>query len=232
MRKRFDEQLLQVRGMLKEMCEVDAEAMRLIERALASREDVSAPVRACERAADEKEREIERLCMRIIVRQQPVAHDLALVTSAVKMVTDLERITDQAADIADIDILKGAVSCAVPNSLGAMMASAREMVERCAAALDTFSLDEARAIRRADDVVDGLFAAVKRELAGMVDEKDEDGECAMDMLMTRARRRPRRQCRGVDRLRRPRRAGISSHHKRQCSRTARCLSLFFGTMNS
>ena len=46
MRKRFDEQLLQVRGMLKEMCEVDAEAMRLIERALASREDVSAPVRA------------------------------------------------------------------------------------------------------------------------------------------------------------------------------------------
>ena len=108
MRKRFDEQLLQVRGMLKEMCEVDAEAMRLIERALASREDVSAPVRACERAADEKEREIERLCMRIIVRQQPVAHDLALVTSAVKMVTDLERITDQAADIADI--LKGAVS--------------------------------------------------------------------------------------------------------------------------
>ena len=179
MRKRFDEQLLQVRGMLKEMCEVDAEAMRLIERALASREDVSAPVRACERAADEKEREIERLCMRIIVRQQPVAHDLALVTSAVKMVTDLERITDQAADI-----LKGAVSCAVPKSLGAMMSSAREMVERCAAALDTFSLDEARAIRRADDVVDGLFAAVKRELAGMVDEKDEDGECAMDMLMT------------------------------------------------
>lgn len=182
MRKLFDEQLLQVRGMLKEMCEVDAEAMRLIERALASREDVSAPVRACERAADEKEREIERLCMRIIVRQQPVAHDLALVTSAVKMVTDLERITDQAADIADI--LKGAVLCAVPKSLGAMMASAREMVERCAAALDTFSLDEARAIRRADDVVDGLFAAVKRELAGMVDEKDEDGECAMDMLMT------------------------------------------------
>ena len=119
MRKRFDEQLLQVRGMLKEMCEVDAEAMRLIERALASREDVSAPVRACERAADEKEREIERLCMRV------------------KMVTDLERITDQAADIADI--LKGAVSCAVPKSLGAMMASAREMVERCAAALDTFT---------------------------------------------------------------------------------------------
>ena len=97
------------------------------------------------------------------------------------MVTDLERITDQAADIADI--LKGAVSCAVPKSLGAMMASAREMVERCAAALDTFSLDEARAIRRADDVVDGLFVAVKRELAGMVDEKDEGGECAMDMLM-------------------------------------------------
>lgn len=182
MRKLFDEQLLQVRGMLKEMCELDAEAMRLIERALISREDVSAPVRVCERAADEKEREIERLCMRIIVRQQPVAHDLALVTSAVKMVTDLERITDQAADIADI--LKGAVSCAVPKSLGAMMAAAREMVERCAAALDTFSLDEARTIRRADDVVDGLFVAVRRELAGMVDEKDEDGECAMDMLMT------------------------------------------------
>ena len=165
--------------------------------------------------------------MRIIVRQQPVAHDLALVTSAVKMVTDLERITDQAADIADI--LKGAVSCAVPKSLGAMMASAREMVEMCAAALDTFSLDEARAIRRADDVVDGLFAAVKRELAGMVDEKDG---YAHDSKIPRARRRPRRQCRGVDRLRRPRRAGISSHHKRQCLRTARCLSLFFGTMNS
>lgn len=181
MRKQYDEQLLQIKDMLKEMCEVDAEAMRLIERALASREDVSAPVRACERAADEKEREIERLCMRIIVRQQPVAHDLALVTSAVKMVTDLERITDQAADIADI--LKGAAYCDVPNSLSEMMTAARKMVERCVCALDTFSLDEARAIRRADDVVDGLFVAVKRELAGMVDEGGEGGECAMDMLM-------------------------------------------------
>lgn len=181
MRKQYDEQLLQIKDMLKEMCEVDAEAMCLIERALLSHEDVSVAVRECEKSADEKERDIERLCMRIIVRQQPVAHDLALITSAVKMVTDLERITDQAADIADI--LKGAAYCDVPNSLSEMMTAARKMVERCVCALDTFSLDEARAIRRADDVVDGLFAAVKRELAGMVDEGGEGGECAMDMLM-------------------------------------------------
>ena len=181
MRKWYDEQLAEVRRLLGEMCECDAEAMRLVERALDGAEGAADAVRGCEIVSDGKEREIERLCMRIIVRQQPVARDLALVTSAVKMVTDLERIADQAADIADI--LKGAGRCAVPPSLKDMTATARRMTEMCAEALRGFDAETARTIKRTDDGVDGLFVAVKTDLADMIDTHGEDGECAMDMLM-------------------------------------------------
>ena len=184
MRKHYDEQLVTLKSMLAGMCSTDADAMRLMCEALASGDaEAAARVKACERAADENEREIEKLCMMLIVRQQPVAHDLALVTSAMKMVTDLERITDQAVDIAEIASGAKVQSCVVPDRLCEMAGYATDMVEKCANALGGFDAAKAREICKADDVLDGLFDAVKAELAKLIASGDEAGECALNLLM-------------------------------------------------
>ncbi|MEE0842597.1 MAG: phosphate signaling complex protein PhoU [Christensenellales bacterium] len=184
MRKQFDDQLGEVKSLLCGMCRTDAAAMRLTEKALSEGgAEIAEEIKECERASDEKEREIERLCMRIIVRWQPVAHDLALITSAMKMVTDLERITDQAADIAEITGRMKERGCIAPSALHEMMRVTVGMVEDCADALDTFDAAKARAVCREDDAVDALFEAVKAELARSAEGGSEAGECALDLLM-------------------------------------------------
>lgn len=183
MRKVYDEQLAKLRALLSEMCETDAQAVRTAVRALRDNDCAAAKgVKAYEIAADRFEAEIERLCMIMIVKQQPVAHDLTFITSAMKMVTDLERISDQAADIAEITVRMENRPRALSAAMSGLLQTAEEMTERCARAVEKFDVAQARIICKTDDIADGLFERTKDELTRLI-ETVADGETALDLLM-------------------------------------------------
>lgn len=181
MRKHFEELLSQLKTILCDMCGVCAYAVRKSADAFRAQDkELAAGVKQSEIASDAKEAEAERLCMKIVITQQPVAHDLFMVTAAMKMVTDLERIADQAADIAAITLRTQ--GCVLPPSLAEMADTAAEMVEQCAAALKEFDDASARNVCRRDDVLDGLFEAAKAEISAAA-ERGGCGECSVDMLL-------------------------------------------------
>ena len=102
-RKHFDEQLALLKKLLTEMGGLNCDAIENAVNALERQDPALAKkTKAIETQVDEKESEIERLCLKIILKQQPVASDLLFVTSAMKMITDMERIADQAVDISDL----------------------------------------------------------------------------------------------------------------------------------
>ena len=108
---------------------------------------------------DQKEREIEAICLQLLLQQQPVARDLRTVSAAMKMVTDIERIGDQSADLAEI---------IVTDSLDSFVSQDEE---------------EARAVLRYDDVVDGCFNECKAALIALLQAAEIDGEAMLDLLM-------------------------------------------------
>ncbi|MFQ7551984.1 MAG: phosphate signaling complex PhoU family protein [Blautia marasmi] len=114
MRTRFDKQLEQLHVELIKMGSLCEQAITLAAQALDEPEnEVVTKVAAMEGEIDEKEREIENICMRLLLQQQPVARDLRIISAALKMISDLERIGDQAADISDLaPILSKAASAA------------------------------------------------------------------------------------------------------------------------
>lgn len=131
---------------------------------------------------DQYERDIERLCMRLLLLQQPVATDLRVVSSALKMISDLERIGDQAADIADL-----VPYITLPNGDCLHIAEmTRAVIGMVTDSVDSFvrrDLELARAVCRADDQVDELFNQVKRELITFLRQSPDAGEEGLDILM-------------------------------------------------
>ncbi len=130
---------------------------------------------------DHKERDIETFCMRLLL--QPVARDLRTISSALKMISDMERIGDQAGDIAELTRCTreaGTVNMVHIHDM------ARAMVMMVTDSVDAFvkkDLDLARTVMAADDVVDGLFDKVKRELIRLISTIANHGEFSMDLLM-------------------------------------------------
>ena len=102
MRNRFDEQLAQLNHEMIEMGALCEEVIALSSRALTENKALAAKVSPLDSEIDHKEREIENLCLRLLLQQQPVARDLRQISAALKMITDMERIGDQAEDIAEI----------------------------------------------------------------------------------------------------------------------------------
>ena len=130
---------------------------------------------------DRKERDIEALCMRLLLRQQPVARDLRLISSALKMISDMERIGDQAADISQITVFMQGRSLPIPH----IEAMARRSAEMVTCAIDSFvrrDLEKARSVYRMDDAVDDLFIEIKQEIVRLL-KNNEDGELCLDYLM-------------------------------------------------
>ena len=132
---------------------------------------------------DQAERDIERLCLTLLLQQQPVARDLRVISSALKMIGDMERIGDQAADIAEI--VKYLKEDDVPN-----LRHLREMSDFAAgmvtASINSFvrqDLDLAKKVILDDDVVDGYFEKVKEALIGLIADGDIDGAFLLDILM-------------------------------------------------
>ena len=132
---------------------------------------------------DQYERDIERLCMRLLLLQQPVATDLRMVSSALKMISDLERIGDQASDIAGITGYIKDEQLKSGTHIYEMARAASRMVTDSVDSFVRKDLGKARAVQKEDDTVDGLFDTVKNELVGQITEHpDLSGEC-LDLLM-------------------------------------------------
>lgn len=187
MRIRFDEQLRLLNVELITMGALCEDAISAaIKSLLTDDEPLLQKVFAADHDIDRKERDIESLCMRLLLQQQPVARDLRVISSALKMISDMERIGDQAADIAEITkyILKHRNEQLRSRlHIHAMALAAVKMVTD---SIDSFvkkDLALARSIMAYDDVVDRLFDEVKRELIELITDKSAGGELCVDFLM-------------------------------------------------
>lgn len=190
MRTRFEEQLELLNQEMIKMGSLIERAMEKTGALLLSRnlEDAHALMQG-DHEVDRMEREIETLCLRLILMQQPVARDLRLISSALKMITDMERIGDQASDIAEILTMPlVGEPLDFPGQLGQMAEKTALMVRK---AIDAYvNRDAALSLQviEDDDEVDSLFDQVKRELMNMIDAvcrkgHHQVGMQLLDMLM-------------------------------------------------
>ena len=184
MRNIFDEQLLQLNHEMIEMGALCEEVIALSSQALTEGDTaLAAKVAPLDSEIDHKEREIENLCLKLLLRQQPVARDLRQISAALKMITDMERIGDQAEDIAEIiSFLQGrsGEECAF---VGHMARSAISMVTGSVDAYVRRDTALAREVIARDDVVDEDFRKVKATLIDWIARRPDDGEYALDLLM-------------------------------------------------
>lgn len=137
-----------------------------------------------DRTINDLERSIEARCLSLILRQQPVAGDLRVVSSALKVVTDLERIGDHASDIAELILrIKGEHVYHVVRHIPAMASAAREMVRSSIEAFIAQDLDTAKLVEKQDDVVDDLFGKVKDDVIALLQMSTEHADQCIDLLM-------------------------------------------------
>ena len=184
MRNRFDEQLEQLNVELIKTGALCEDAISTTAKALIDNDrELARRVKPIEREIDQKERDIESLCMKLLLQQQPVARDLRQISSALKMISDLERIGDQASDIAEIlPYLQGSVS----ESKLHIKEMAQATIKMVTDSIESFvrrDLPLARSVVEYDNVVDGLFNKVKTELIRLIPEDSNNGEFCIDLLM-------------------------------------------------
>ena len=198
-RNQYNEQLAELKSLLTEMGDLNSQAIAQVVAALKSpaippRKEgelygsvsVVRAIKRYENAVDEKESEIERLCLKLIIRQQPVASDLLFITSAMKMITDMERIADQAVDISELVVkMSGLKEGEIPEEMSAMADAVQKMVVGVMQAFTEHSEQKAREICRADDVVDECFIKIKTKLTSVMHRSGDEGgnERALDLLM-------------------------------------------------
>ena len=185
MRNRFDRQLVQLNNELIEMGGMIEKAISDTVKALVNQDiDLASNVIEYDEEIDHQEREIEQLCLKLLLQQQPVAKDLRLISAALKMITDMERIGDHATDISEITIELSKESYI--KKLDHIQQMAKETMVMLVQSVEAFvnkDMDKARAVIAHDDVVDDLFNKVKAELIAMIHEDVNAGEQASDLLM-------------------------------------------------
>ena len=183
MRSRFDEQLATLNKELIEMGALCEEAIADAAKALTTADEkTAAKVEPLEAEINQKERDIESLCLKMLLQQQPVARDLRQISAALKMITDLERIGDQASDIAEIITFidkKAGVDC---EPICLMAEATIRMVTESIDAYVKQDLELVREVIARDDEVDDLFLEVRQEIA---DDMVEAGDpmSSLDLLM-------------------------------------------------
>ena len=185
MRNRFDLQLKQLNDDIIEMGNMIERAIEMGVYALIGHDtDKAKQTINYDMDIDHMERDIEALCMKLLLQQQPVARDLRQISSALKMITDMERIGDQASDIAELSLQLGDVSDIDEISLIQKMANeTMMMVVRGTEAYVTKDLDVAHNVIDNDDVVDDLFNEVKTEMMQAIREQNLDADRVVDYLM-------------------------------------------------
>ena len=184
MRNKFDQQLAQLNHEMIEMGALCEEVIALSSRALTEGNvALAAKVGPLDSEIDHKEREIENLCLKLLLQQQPVARDLRQISAALKMITDMERIGDQAEDIAEIvAFLKGRQA----ENDGLLKKMAEAVIQMVTESVDAYvkcDIILAKKVLAADDTVDDYFAQVKQSLIGKIAENPGNGEYALDLLM-------------------------------------------------
>lgn len=183
MRSHFDQQLELLNRNLMEIGGLCEEAIVLAARAMTLGSSEASRIAEVEARIDKMERSIESLCMRLLLRQQPEAQDLRIVSAALKMITDMERIGDQAADIAEIlPFLEGHDSVS-RTQLHDMGRAASRMVGAAVDAYVQRDVEGARDVQEMDDVVDQYFRDIKADLIRLIAEDPTQGEYAIDLLM-------------------------------------------------
>ena len=184
MRSRFDQQLELLNRELIEMGALCEEVIALASRALTEGEpELAAQVAPLDAEIDRKEREIETLCLRLLLQQQPVARDLRQISAALKMITDMERIGDQAEDIAEIITCMNGRTAENRELLRSMSLAVIRMVTESVDAYVRRDTQLAEKVIADDDIVDGDFDQVKAALIQKISANPEEGGYALDLLM-------------------------------------------------
>lgn len=184
MRNKFDMQLDKMNRMLVEMGGLCEKAIANATKAVADGNlEMAKVVIGEDEEIDQMEKDIERLCLKLLLQQQPVARDLRQISAALKMITDMERIGDQASDIAEILISARANEASPIPYLTDMAAATSKMVTKSVQAFVEKDLELTRKVILADDKVDELFDKVKEKLVSYLAKNDNSGERAIDMLM-------------------------------------------------
>jgi len=133
---------------------------------------------------DEMERSIEQRCLRLLLKQQPVASDLRKISTAIKMITDIERIGDAASDIAEISFyLKTTAFPEIEKEVFDMAKAARDMVSDAIEAYVSENLELAQELHKRDDIVDNYFLTIRKKLSKIMTANNELMDTAMDYLM-------------------------------------------------
>lgn len=184
MRNKFDQQLEKLHVELIKMGALCEDAISGTVSALEKNsEEVIQNVFHLETEIDQKERDIEALCMKLLLQQQPVASDLRVVSAAMKMISDMERIGDQAADIAEITRY---VQLTALREIAPVDKMAKAAVRMVTNAIDSFikrDLTLAGRVIGSDDIIDDLFLSIRKYLIEYISKHPESSENCLDMLM-------------------------------------------------
>ena len=184
MRNRFDEQLNTLNNELITMGALCEEAISSAVKLLIDNDvKMKDNVYEADKQIDQKERDIETLCMKLLMQQQPVASDLRTISSALKMISDMERIGDQASDIAEIAEYAYGSGMESETHIADM---ARATIQMVTDSIDSFvkkDIDLAHTVIEHDNIVDDLFDKVKCELITAIENKVANAEALIDLLM-------------------------------------------------
>ena len=185
MRIRFDEQLNLLNSDLMEMGALIERAIENATQALIQQDaEAAKAAMVADSEIDHKEREIESLCLKLLLQQQPVAKDLRLISAALKMITDMERIGDQAADISSIVLYLA--DRPYIKELVHLPQMGKKAIAMVRGSLDAYvrkDLDLAREVMAMDDEIDDLFDVIKEELIGHIRADASAGSQAIDLMM-------------------------------------------------
>ena len=185
MRNRFDKQLVQLNDYMLEMGSLIEQSIEMCVKALVSQDEgIAQQTIEADDDIDHQEKKIEDLCLQLLLQQQPVASDMRVISSALKMVTDMERIGDQAADICEVAMEKSELT--YMKKLEHIQSMAKETTVMVVKAVEAYVHKDqtlAEEVIARDDTVDRLFNEVKKELITLINQNAENGGQAVDFLM-------------------------------------------------
>jgi phosphate transport system protein len=181
----FEHELQLLRDNLNEMGHlIEVAIEKTLEAFETQNEELAREIIQGDRNVNDIEKTIESRCLSLILKQQPVARDLRIVTTALKVVTDMERIGDHAADIAELILReKREPIYNLVKHIPEMGRVAKEMVLDAVTAFTSLNIEDAKEIMKRDDIVDNLFGKVKEEVASLLRSSGEQVDQCVDILM-------------------------------------------------
>ena len=185
MRSKFDEQLVELNHEMIKMGTMIEESIAQAVNALCKKDvELAKKIMEGDEEIDRAQKRIENICFNLLIQQQPVARDLRTITAAMKMVTDMERIGDHAADISEMTISMG--KSAYEANLSHINKMASETVLMLNWSIEAYvskDKQKAKEVIDHDDIVDRLFAETKKDIINLILQNPKDGEEATDLLM-------------------------------------------------